>query len=118
MRMKIPKSKVTSDGRTVVYCPKHKCYLPEEAFYKTSNRKYDSYCKEHRKQIEHNFYNNYVKDNPSYHPTIRRKDNMYKFDERIPKPKKKQPDTITETIEQIEFQHSNLLLPPVSKRFK
>ncbi len=92
MGAKRPKKVIIENGVVRVWCSGHKQYFPEGAFYPVSGRKYDSYCKECRKEKEHSFYNRYKKGNPNYIPTIKRHDNAHLFiGEKKPKAKKDSP---------------------------
>jgi len=95
MGTKRPKKAIIENGETKVWCSGHKKYLPESDFYPVSGRRYDTYCKECRKEKEHSFYNRYKKGNPDYMPTIRRRDNEHLFIGGAPKPKPKRKKDYT-----------------------
>lgn len=75
-----PKSVKGPDGDTLVWCSGHKKYLPEDAFYKVSGRRYDTYCSECRRAKEKSFYYRFKHNNKDYVPHIRRIDNARYFD--------------------------------------
>jgi len=80
VRKRPPKSVKGPDGETLVWCSGHKKYFPEDAFYKVSGRRYDTYCSECRKAKEKSFYYRFKHNNKDYVPHIRRIDNAHYFD--------------------------------------